>query len=194
MKWIIGIDEVGRGSLAGPVAVAAIAVPCNYSFRDYGILKDSKKMSSVKRELWFYRVKNIFKFPYTLSFVSHSVIDSINIRNATNRAARRACNALMNANRISSSQCEIITDAGIFLGHHLRHASFIRGDETYDAIKLASIVAKVSSDDAMIRRNRRYPQYGFDIHKGYGTKMHREALLRHGLSEIHRVSFCSKYI
>ena len=199
-KYIIGIDEVGRGPLAGPVTVAAIAATANFQKNFKVKLKDSKKLSPKQREKWFKFVKEN-KIPFAIANVWPKTIDKINISQAANLAATRCIIKLTTNNqRLTIKNCKIFLDGGLYLNlqpttnnqrqNKIKAKTIIRGDEKIPAIALASIVAKVHRDTLMKRLHKKYPQYGFDKHKGYGTKLHYKMLKKYGISEIHRKSFC----
>lgn len=188
----IGIDEVGRGALAGPVTVAAVAVPRELRIRNYelGNLKDSKKLSSKKREAWFAFFKNHSQIAYAVARVYPKKIDRINISNAANLAASRAFKKLVAKCQISNAKYRVLLDGGLCLGiKGINQRTIVKGDEKYKAIKIASIIAKVLRDKEMSRLSKKYPVYGFHIHKGYGTKDHIKSIKKHGPSDVHRASF-----
>ncbi len=200
MKYIIGIDEVGRGSLAGPVVVSAVAIPKKLVLRNekLGRLRDSKKLSAKQREAWAAYLRNHPKVFYTLARVYPKTIDRINISRAANLAALRAFRGLCVKCQVSGIKCQVFLDGGLFLGNKKRQVAkskeqgvrtIVRGDEKIKAVAAASIVAKVHRDGFMKRLAKKYPRYGLEIHKGYGTKTHRAALRRYGPSEVHRRSF-----
>lgn len=199
-SYIIGIDEVGRGPLAGPVTVAAVAIP-RLPFkkrvkRNFPPLRDSKKLSAKQREIWFKWAKNQ-KISFATASVSPKIIDKINISNAANLAATKAFKKLTtNSSKLTAKNCKIFLDGGLYLClekfkfKNLKiYNSIIKGDEKIPAIALASIVAKVHRDAFMEKMDKKYPRYGFKKHKGYGTKTHFEKIKNYGLSEIHRISF-----
>ena len=194
MKYYIGIDEVGRGSLAGPVTAAAFYLTPEFSdlisSLGLGELRDSKRLTKKARENWFEYLRRDTSVKYTIASVSPKIIDRINIREATNLASRRAYLKLVKkiGDKLPDS-LKVITDGGLFLGKDIIHRAIIRGDEKFDAIKLASIVAKVHRDKFMSRKYKSLFLYNFPKHKGYGTKEHREAIIKHGPSHIHRKSF-----
>ncbi|MEK7163030.1 MAG: ribonuclease HII [Patescibacteria group bacterium] len=205
IKYIIGIDEVGRGPLAGPVTVAAVAVTVNSKFRIKNAklkLKDSKKLLPKQREEWFYFIKQQ-KISFAIASVSPKIIDKINISNAANLAATRAVKKLLISNQqLIINSCKIFLDGGLYLNKNIRvypllkkfnpflsASTIIKGDEKIPAISLASIVAKVARDRMMMNIHKKYPRYGFDKHKGYGTKQHIKMIKKYGLSPIHRKSF-----
>jgi len=202
MRYIVGIDEVGRGCLTGPVVVTALAMPLNVKFKNQkSKLRDSKKLSREQREEWFRYIKQHPEVLYCVASVSSQVIDKINISAAANLAAYRASNKLITDNRLLLTKHRIYLDGGLYIKSKKYQKEFftnaetvIKGDEKIKAIALASIVAKVSRDARMTRLHKKYPQYSLDIHKGYGTKVHRAAIRRHGPSEVHRHSFLKNII
>jgi len=176
---VAGVDEAGRGPLAGPVVAAAVILPEN---NEIDGLRDSKKLSPKQREVLFGKIKNN---AISIGIGQSSVkrIDEMNIRNATFMAMQRALGHLTikpNSAMIDGESLpnQIIPNVGI-----------IRGDDTVDSIKAASIVAKVTRDNLMIRYSKIFPEYGLDKHKGYGTAMHMEALRKYKATPIHRRSF-----
>lgn len=217
-NYFIGIDEVGRGSIAGPVTVAALAIPSSYKLKiptpsskfnrkgrdsDQRVgatnfklpLRDSKKLSAKQREEWFSYLKKETKIFYAIAHVQAGVIDRINITQAANRAATRALSRLLVRNKILLlNKTKIYLDGGLYVQDKLLNKKFkprtvIRGDEKIKAVSLASIVAKVTRDRLMVRLHKKYSKYRFDVHKGYGTKMHMAAVKRFGPSKSHRISF-----
>ncbi|MEK7181025.1 MAG: ribonuclease HII [Patescibacteria group bacterium] len=232
-SYIIGIDEVGRGSLAGPVAVAAALIPSGLKIgnKELKVLRDSKKLSPSQREKWFKYFsagparfalrsksggggsssggKNHPQISYTVSKVYPRKIEKINISRAANLAALRAFLRLSKTYNLKPSTYSIFLDGGLYLGNGKNRISgkgnpsnnsgritvktVIRGDEKIPVIKIASIIAKVSRDAQMRRLAKKYPSYGFEIHKGYGTKMHLAAIKKFGPSKIHRLTFIHKY-
>jgi len=194
MRYIIGIDEVGRGALAGPVAVAAVAMPKNLGFKikNLGKLRDSKKLTPLRRELWFEYFKNHPQITYSLARVYPRVIERKNISKAANTAALRALTRLCSKKRINPRKCLILLDGGLYVGNSgsvPNARTVIKGDERFATVKIASIIAKVSRDRFMKRLAKKYPRYGFEVHKGYGTKMHFRAIRKHGPSPAHRLTF-----
>ncbi len=199
-KYIIGIDEVGRGPLAGPVVVTAVAMKANLKLKTENLklkLRDSKKLSPRQREIWFEYIKSLQSksaLCYSIALISPKIIDRINISNAANLAATKALRTLtINNKHLTFNNYKIYLDGGLRLNRVNCQLSnvkcVIKGDEKIPAIMLASIVAKVSRDRLMLRLHKKYPKYGFDHHKGYGTKKHIKAIKKHGLSKIHRRSF-----
>ena|SRR3989344_594045 len=189
MKWIIGIDEVGRGPLAGPVVVSALVLPERFQLPDIVPIRDSKQLSEKQREWWFEFVRKE-KILYAVARVTPSVIDRINISQAANRAARKALERV----RLlipETVNVQIILDAGLKVGEvdGVAIRSEVKADERYPAVSLASIMAKVTRDRFMEKLHTRFPNYGFNRHKGYGTKEHREAIRQQGILSCHRRSF-----
>ena len=177
---IAGVDEVGRGPLAGPVYAAAVILP--YDHQIVGIT-DSKKLSPRKRELLAEQIKQE-ALCWSLGVASVTEIDKFNIREATLLAMSRAIKKLSlkpDFVKIDGNSLPKLT------GYHLE--AVIKGDLTVEVIGAASIVAKVARDNLMDRYALRYPEYGFDQHKGYGTAKHLAALKKYGPSPLHRRSF-----
>jgi len=200
---------VGRGPLAGRIFVSSVLIPHKLNlfllrFRNgdkklharFNLprLNDSKKLSEKQRRKWFEWVKQN-GVRYTVSAVSPKVIDRINIARACDRAAQRAVLRLLDKNKIKRAR--VFADAGISvrpIDGIASFKSFPKADEIMPAVSLASIIAKVRRDREMTRLHKKYPRYGFDGHKGYGTKKHIHAIKKHGPSRIHRLSFLGKII
>ena len=176
---IAGIDEAGRGPLAGPVVAAAV-VFANGSMID-GV-EDSKKLSAKKREELFPLITEQ-ALSIGVGIVGHDVIDRINILQATILAMHKAIDDL------SMKPNFVIVDGNSFRHDSYRYKNIIDGDEQSFTIAAASVIAKVTRDRLMVEYHHQYPVYGFANHKGYGTKQHLEAIRRHGLCDIHRRSF-----
>lgn len=190
MGKVIGVDEAGRGPLAGPV-VAAVALLKNYS-PVLDEINDSKKLTEKKREKIFSILEESFHIGVGISTVEE--IDEINILNATFLAMRRALENL-EAQGINLQEYLILVDGN----HKIRECTLnqepiIKGDGKSLSIAAASIVAKVTRDRIMVDIVKKYPEYEFEKHKGYGTKRHREVILEKGVTEIHRKSFLKKII
>lgn len=185
---MVGIDEVGRGPIAGPVAVCAFLWKDRETLPPYGI-KDSKQLSPQKREEWFSKVKlwqTEDKVAYAVSYISADMIDRIGISKAIKKALFRSIGKL----GLEPDNVEVLLDGGLRAPKQFRsQKTIIRGDEQEPIIALASIVAKVLRDRLMERLALRYPEYGFDEHKGYGTRTHYLALKKFGPSPLHRLSF-----
>lgn len=186
-RYIIGVDEAGRGPLAGPVTVAAVLVPRHFYVKN---LKDSKKLTEEKRKEWFDYIKNNPKIDFVVSSVSSAVIDRINVYEAANLAASRAVKNLIKKNKLNAEIVSVLVDGSIKLKiKNFNYRVVIKGDEKIKAIRLASIVAKVTRDKAMKRYHRLYKNYDFNIHKGYGTKKHKEKIKKYGPCPCHRLTF-----
>ena len=197
MRYLIGVDEAGRGALAGPVSVGAVLFPSDLDWRELyeGItprqktrLRDSKQLSAQQRDIIYERIVSHGRLRHACAFVDADVIDAIGIVNASHEAAALALKRL----GVRPERADVLLDAGLKVSSHWTQESFVRGDETIPAIALASIIAKVTRDRFMESLSDLYAGYHFDEHKGYGTLAHRRAIRRAGLSEIHRSSFCTK--
>ncbi|OHA19576.1 MAG: hypothetical protein A3C08_02740 [Candidatus Taylorbacteria bacterium RIFCSPHIGHO2_02_FULL_47_18] len=191
-EYIIGIDEVGRGPLAGPLCIGACAVEagkmrvCRCAFAG---VKDCKQLSPTQRDEWFTVMQENESggmVQYATAFVGHRTID----KKGMARALRVGIYRVLKKLNIEPNACLVLLDGGLKApAHFTKQKTIVRGDEKELLIALASIAAKVCRDCRMVRLAKQFPQYGFDIHKGYGTKLHYEMLRLHGLSPIHRQSF-----
>ncbi len=184
-KNICGIDEAGRGPLAGPVVVAGVIMPENSMIEG---VNDSKKVSEKKREnLYELIIKEALS--YSVAIIGQDVIDDINILNATKQGVTEVVEGLkIKPDLILVDALEHINTKGI------PYEPIIKGDAKCYAIAAASIVAKVTRDRIMREWDEVYPQYGFIKHKGYGTKAHMEAIKQYGLTPIHRKTFTKNII
>lgn len=196
--FIIGIDEVGRGPLAGPVAVGAcvISVLNNERLIEEGFftsIKDSKKLSEKKRGEWLDKMNELKAkgdLDYRVAFVSNKIIDEKGLVYSIRFALRETLEKL----KINPLNSMILLDGGLKAPEEfIFQQTIIKGDEKEPIISLASITAKVARDRMMIEYSKQFPQYGFEIHKGYGTLLHRQNIKKFGLSELHRKSFCKKF-
>ncbi len=205
IRYSVGVDEVGRGALAGPVVVAAACFPIGLkiSNRKLGALKDSKKLSPKLRELWAKYFKSIPEISYSVGRVYPRAIEKINISKAANRAASVACERVIRSFQSlqhHTNKLEFVRMFSIFLdgGLHIKNQenfnakTIIRADEKITAVKIASIIAKVKRDEYMEKLSQKHPSYGFEIHKGYGTRRHIRAIKKHGPSPVHRLTFLRK--
>jgi len=188
--YIIGVDEVGRGPIAGPVTVAAAVVPYGFSFGK-NRPNDSKKLSERKREEWFLYAKDHPDIFYATSSVSSGVIDKIGISKATIMAVERSIKKLSSTwtSDVQVEEVEVFLDGLLRAPVQYKQKTIIKGDEIEPIISLASIIAKVTRDKYMTNLARKYPQYGFEKHKGYGTKKHYKNIKVYGISCHHRSSF-----
>ncbi len=180
LNVIAGIDEAGRGPLAGPVAAAAVILPAAFSWDG---LDDSKKLTAARRERLFEGLTNHPEIDWALAFAEPEEIDRINILRATHEAMARAVDGL----RGKVDFC--LVDGLPVKGFPHDHEGVVKGDGLSLSIAAASIIAKVARDRRMVEAAEEFPAYGFERHKGYGTKAHLEALRRHGPCRIHRRSF-----
>ena len=176
---IAGVDEAGRGPLAGPVVSAAVVL--DDGFPDHGIM-DSKKLSPRKREL-LYDVIMDKALGVSLGIASHHEIDRLNILRASLLSMRRAVNGL------TLAPDYLLIDGTFFIDSPIQQQAIVKGDALSVSIAAASIVAKVTRDRIMVDMHQLYPGYGFDRHKGYPTKAHKQALGEIGPSPVHRYSF-----
>ena len=180
---ICGVDEAGRGPLAGPVCAAAVILPKGLELPG---LNDSKKLTDKRRRELFPIIKEQ-AIAYGIGLASHEEIDEMNILQATYLAMERAI-----------AQLEGKADFALIDGNRAKDfglpiRTVVKGDSLSASIAAASILAKVTRDDIMLEMAKKYPQYSFEVHKGYGTKAHYEALRIHGHSPIHRMTFLRKF-
>ena len=196
-KYTIGIDEVGRGPLAGPVAVGAVCIFVEHQARVkklFPIIKDSKKLSSKKRDEWHKQIREAEKLGYlsfTVSFVSPEVIDKKGLSYAIRTALEKSLSAIKHDVNIT----KILLDGGLRAPvQYVNQKTIIKGDEKELAIALASIVAKVTRDARMVTLSKKFPEYGFEKHKGYGTRAHYTAIKKNGITKHHRKSFLKRVI
>lgn len=183
-KTVCGVDEAGRGPLAGPVYAAAVILPVGVEIEG---LNDSKKLSEKKREELF-DVINDIAVSVCVGIATEKEIDEINILQATFLAMTRAINGL-----------EIPADYAIIDGNRMPNLNIdgetvVKGDGKVMSVAAASIIAKVSRDRFMLEMAEKYPQYQFQKHKGYGTKLHYEMIEKYGISPIHRKTFLKKIL
>lgn len=204
MRFILGVDEAGRGPLAGPVSVGIVAVPEGFDVaKEFPGVADSKKLSEKKREKIYERLVMLagrgdpgttdsLRSPgygagvrFTVEFESAETIDREGIVVAVRRAVSRGVNTLAP----DAALVRVQLDGSLRAPVEYAQETIINGDELIPLISLASIAAKVERDRLMVALAREYPEYGFETHKGYGTRMHYEMLQKHGLCAIHRRSF-----
>lgn len=183
VKIICGVDEAGRGPLAGPVCAAAVILPPNAEIPG---LNDSKKLSDKKRRELYPIIKEQ-AIAYGIAFADHNEIDEINILQATYLAMERAINQLGVKPYLALIDGNRAKDFGIPV------ETVIHGDSLSASIAAASVLAKVTRDDYMLKMAEEYPGYDFEIHKGYGTKAHYAALTEKGPCPIHRMTFLKKF-
>lgn len=182
VQFICGVDEAGRGPLAGPVCAAAVILPTHLEIPG---LNDSKKLTDKRRRELYPLIKEK-ALAYGIAFADHKEIDEINILQATYLAMERAL-----------AQLSIKPDIALIDGNRAKDfglpvKTVVHGDSLSANIAAASILAKVTRDDVMLQMAESYPQYRFEVHKGYGTKAHYEALAQYGPCPIHRMTFLKK--
>lgn len=183
VQSICGVDEAGRGPLAGPVCAAAVILPQHLQLPG---LTDSKKLSDKKRRELFPLIQQQ-AIAYGIGFASEGEIDEINILQATFLAMQRALDQLTVKPELALIDGNREKDFGLPV------KTIVKGDSLSANIAAASILAKVSRDDVMLKMAQTYPEYGFEIHKGYGTRAHYAALREHGPCPIHRMTFLKKF-
>lgn len=181
---IAGVDEAGRGPLAGPVVAAAVIFPKDCIIDG---VNDSKKLSAKRRDLLFDQI-HAQALAVGVGLVDHAEIDRINILQATMLAMKNALEQL------SMSPDYVLVDGNYFTHKAYQFKTIIEGDAKSFTIAAASIIAKVTRDRFMLELDAHYPEYGFAKHKGYGTKQHIDAIRQYGLCEIHRRTFTRKFV
>lgn len=185
LEYICGIDEAGRGPLAGPVVIASVIMPKDSMIEG---VNDSKKVSEKKREALYDQIINE-AIAYGIGIIDQKEIDELNILNATKKGLTEALKALeVKPERILVDALNGIDTLGI------PYTSIIKGDAKSYSIAAASIIAKVTRDRIMREWDNLYPMYGFEKHKGYGTKMHIDAIKEYGICPLHRLSFVKNII
>ena len=180
---IAGIDEAGRGPLAGPVTASAVVLPVNY---ENPSIIDSKQLSEKKRRLLFDEIRSV-AVAYAIVSVGPRRIEQLNIREAT-RQAMRLCAAKI-FRQLRTTSINFLVDGNMPLGSGFESEAIIKGDEKVTAIAAASILAKVTRDALMEKLHQQYPVYGFVGHKGYPTKKHRDLIRDYGPCPMHRRTF-----
>lgn len=209
ISYIIGIDEVGRGPLAGPVLVCALAIAKNFKIEkiieEKLPLKDSKKLTKNQRQAWNKKITSLKKegkIFFITTNCSHDIIDKINISKATNKAVLTAVKKLLKQLPLNSN-IEIFLDGGLkinptkldFKNFKIKKIeTIIKGDEKIPVISLASIIAKEKRDSLMKKNHKIFCHYNFEKNSGYGTKEHIRAIKKFGLCKIHRKSFIKKLL
>lgn len=184
-KYIAGIDEAGRGPLAGPVCVASVIMPLDEESIIEGI-NDSKKLSEKKRELLYDKITNK-AIAYHIELVDEETIDTINILNATKVGMMSCIEGL-------SVKPDVVLIDAVKITSDVETVSIIKGDQLSYSIACASILAKVTRDRLMLEIDKQYPEYQFAKHKGYGTKAHIEALKKYGKCPRHRNTFIGNFV
>lgn len=222
VKYVIGIDEAGRGPLAGPVAVGVCLVPAKMTRKSLLVkiaqfakskieknglkkLNDSKKLSIEKREVWFAQMCEMRKIKseneksseldFSVTLISNTIIDNKGLSFAVRKAMVDSLNKLQKRIGFKPSQCLVLLDGGLRApSEFIFQKTIIKGDEKKFAISLASIAAKVTRDAHMKKLAKKYPTYCFDVHKGYGTARHIIAIKKAGITPLHRRSFLKNIV
>jgi len=192
-KAVVGLDEAGRGPLAGPVVAAAV---CLHKFsmsnkaKIVGLkLKDSKKLTPAARKSFYKIIKKSRELKWGIGIVSEKVIDKINILEATKLVMLKALSCLQRKIPKKKKIDFLILDGNFRINSKISQKSIVKGDEKVFSCAAASIIAKVTRDRIMVAYHKKYPKYRFDLHKGYPTKYHRKMLQKYGPCPIHRISF-----
>lgn len=197
MKWIAGVDEVGRGPLAGPAYAASVSVREDfYGSRGFVSLvrdiKDSKQLSAIQRDAWFKSIlgaSDEHPISFCFSWAGPRTIDNDGIEKAILSAVKRSLSS-----SLLGPDTKVLLDGRLKAPERfVDQESIIKGDEKVPLISMASVVAKVKRDAYMKGQALLFPQYGFESNVGYGTARHMEAIKKHGLSSIHRKSFCKRF-
>jgi ribonuclease HII len=188
MSYIAGIDEAGRGPLAGPVSVGLAVVPAGFNKKFFKGIKDSKQLTQEERELWYSLAKEAKRkgeLDFKVSLVSEKIIDRYGIAYALRLGIKR-CLASLHVEKGT----QIFLDGSLKAPPEFKHQlTVIKGDEKIPIISLASICAKVVRDRKMVELSKKFPKFDFHIHKGYGTRAHIAALRKYGSTALHRQSF-----
>lgn len=198
-KYIVGIDEVGRGPLAGPIAFCAFLSPIDSLLKFSKDKKfipggnDSKKLKAKDREMWKIKIEELAKknkWRWCVTWGTNKEIDKKGLAVVIKKCLESALTDL----KIKSSECHILLDGGLHIDKKYRQETIVKGDEKELAIALSSILAKVERDNLMVKLAKKFPKYSFEKHKGYGTRSHCEAIKKHGPCPIHRKSFIKNLI
>jgi len=185
-KIIAGIDEVGRGPLAGPLVLGIVACSKESIRKNLTGIKDSKKTTPTKRIEWYKKIKNNPEIIFKTISITPKQIDKYGLSPSIKQGIARLIE------KLDKNPHHIFLDGSLFAPKKYKQTTVIKGDEKIPIISAASIIAKVKRDNHMIRIHKKFPNYRFDLHKGYGTKLHIKLIKKHGLSEIHRTTFLKK--
>ncbi len=195
IKYIVGVDEVGRGPLAGPITFCALKLAIDFKASGFGRkIKDSKLLQPKKRKEIFQKIEKLKSegsIEYALHSCTHTEIDEIGLGKVVKICIEKALEKL----QLDPEECIILLDGGIRAPKDYKNQmTIIGGDAKIRAISFASIVAKVWRDEKMVSLSKKYPKYFFHEHKGYATQKHCDAIREHGLCAIHRKSFCKNIL
>jgi ribonuclease HII len=189
LKYVIGIDEVGRGPIAGPVAVGACVFLKPDAKKLFRGVKESKQLTEAQREEWFTVIQSAQRsghIDFKVTFQSQKIIDTKGLSHAIHTALTTSLNGL----GMATTEVRVLLDGGLRAPlEYIHQKTIIKGDEKETVIALASICAKVLRDRKMNLLAKKHPLYGFERHKGYGTKGHYQAIKKYGLLKVHRRSF-----
>ena len=183
-NFVCGVDEAGRGPLCGPVVAAAVILPKDEYIEG---VNDSKKLTEKKREKLYDDIM-MKAVAASIGISDVDVIEKVNILNATKLAMKQAIE------KLSIKPDYVLIDGNQMIDINIKAETVVSGDAKSLPIAAASIIAKVTRDRMLIEFDKKYPEYGFAKHKGYGTKSHIEAIQKYGLTDIHRPSFCKKFV
>lgn len=183
-NFVCGVDEAGRGPLCGPVVAAAVILPKDEYIEG---VNDSKKLTEKKREKLYDDIM-MKAVAVGIGISDVDVIEKVNILNATKLAMKQAIE------KLSIKPDYVLIDGNQMIDINIKAETVVSGDAKSESIAAASIIAKVTRDRMLIEFDKKYPEYGFAKHKGYGTKSHIEAIQKYGLTDIHRPSFCKKFV
>ncbi|MBI4134929.1 MAG: ribonuclease HII [Candidatus Sungbacteria bacterium] len=189
-SYVGGIDEAGRGPLAGPVSVAMVVAPKGFRFwhPKLGRIKDSKKLTAKGRLLWYVFLTSHPKLSWVHSYVTCRVIDRVNVARAIDRGVKRL------GIRCKPVPDFVFLDGSLHFTDAIPHKVVVKGDEKIPIVSAASIIAKVRRDRHMVKMAKKFPQYSFDVHKGYGTRRHIELIKSFGPSPLHRTTFIRSFV
>jgi len=187
-KYVVGIDEAGRGPLAGPLTLAAVMCPVSISRSAFKGIKDSKRSTAKQRDEWFVRFKDHPRISFAATSIGPQLVDRHGLTKATSIAISRLLY------RMGKPDCRVLLDGSLKAPIYYTQKTYIKGDQRIPIITAASVVAKVTRDRKMERLSKLYPEYEFHRHKAYGTALHRKLIKKHGMSKIHRKSFKTKLI
>jgi ribonuclease HII len=186
-NYLAGVDEAGRGPLAGPVAVGVVWVSKKFDMRLLRGVKDSKQLTPHVRNSLYTHLTHLPGLHWAVVMIGAKVID----RGGINEAIRLTLQKALVRSGVKPRSTLLLLDGGLHAPSvYVHQKTIIRGDQTELLIGAASILAKVTRDKYMVRAHKRYPKYGFALHKGYGTELHRANIQKHGLSPLHRNTFC----